>query len=202
MAVILVDGTLALASLCCVSTGSALVFCPVAFVDHTSNSFETDNTMATSGDSETSTIDATFDAPAHKPKDGSHDHSQPHVAFSPSPDPAPHNGTPVHVPQSHDPARPDLSFPFQTTDTEQAGFTDEYRVTSKTGYISADLALRPVPSHLHKLPHVLADPEKALRLKEVRLVTWMENDPEDPRNWSAAYKWCEWSSSPLNCSRS
>lgn len=95
-----------------------------------------------------------------------------------------------HIPPSHDPNRPDLSFPFETTDTQRGGFTDEYRITSKTGYITADLALRPVPSHYHTLPAVLADPEKAIRLKQVKLVTWYENDPEDPRNWSKAYKWC------------
>ncbi|TFK91081.1 MFS general substrate transporter [Polyporus arcularius HHB13444] len=108
-----------------------------------------------------------------------------HVVLSPSADARPHD----HIPASHDPDRPDLSFPFTTTDTERGGFTDEYRTTTKTGYITADLALRPVPSHLHRLPHVLADPEKALRLKQVKLVTWLENDPEDPRNWSNAYKW-------------
>ncbi|RDX39687.1 hypothetical protein OH76DRAFT_1367272, partial [Lentinus brumalis] len=107
------------------------------------------------------------------------------MAFSPSSDARPDE----HLPPSHDPDRPDISFPFTTTDTERGGFTDEYRTTTKTGYITADLALRPVPSHLHRLPHVLADPEKALRLKQVKLVTWLENDPEDPRNWSNAYKW-------------
>ena len=96
-----------------------------------------------------------------------------------------------HFPPSHDPNRPDLSFPFETTDTQRGGFTDEYRITSKTGYITADLALPPVPSHYHTLPAVLADPEKAIRLKQVKLVTWYENDPEDPRNWSKAYKWCK-----------
>ncbi|KAL7283861.1 hypothetical protein ACG7TL_003301 [Trametes sanguinea] len=134
--------------------------------------------MAATPHSETTTVEA-FDDTAtavEKPAPG-------HVRLSVGP------GEHGHNPPSHDPDRPDLSFPFQTTDIDRAGFTDEYRVTSKTGYITADLALRPVPSHYHKLPAVLADPEKALRLKQVKLVTWYENDPEDPRTWKNAYKW-------------
>jgi hypothetical protein len=38
---------------------------------------------------------------------------------------------------------------------------------------------------------VLKDEEKAQTLKEVELVTWKENDPEDPRQWSKAYRWCK-----------
>ena len=151
--------------------------------------------MASHLDSETSTIEAREDGTAAASVSEKHDHANHkderghgpgHVGFSPNPDSRTHD----HIPAAHDPARPDLSFPFATTDTELGGFTDEYRTTSKTGYITADLALRPVPSHIHRLPAVLADPEKALRLKQVKLVTWLENDPEDPRNWSNAYKWC------------
>ncbi|GBE85598.1 Uncharacterized MFS-type transporter [Sparassis crispa] len=90
---------------------------------------------------------------------------------------------------THDPNRADLSFPFGTTDVGRAGFTDEYRTTSRTGYIPADLALRPIPTHLSVIPDELQDPEKVRRLQSVKLVTWLKNDPEDPRNWSNAYRW-------------
>ncbi|OSD04427.1 MFS general substrate transporter [Trametes coccinea BRFM310] len=91
--------------------------------------------------------------------------------------------------ESHDDTRPDLSFPFGTTDLNRGGFTNEYRAVSETGYLPADLALRPVPSHVYRLPQALADPEKARELKQMKLVTWKEGDPEDPRNWSSLYRW-------------
>ncbi|KAI0075274.1 MFS general substrate transporter [Panus rudis PR-1116 ss-1] len=89
----------------------------------------------------------------------------------------------------HDPNLPDLSFPFETTNLDEGGYTDEYRVVSATGLIPADKALRPIPSHVSQPPTALRDPEKAQRLKEVKLVTFLENDPEDPRNYSNLYKW-------------
>ncbi|EIW51893.1 MFS general substrate transporter [Trametes versicolor FP-101664 SS1] len=135
--------------------------------------------MASIGHNETAAVEA-FDDDAATAVEK---HAPGHVQLPLAPGSHPHN------PASHDPDRPDISFPFQTTNTVEGGFTDEYRVTSKTGYITADLALRPVPSRYHKLPAVLADPEKAFRLKQVKLVTWYENDPEDPRNWKNAYKW-------------
>lgn len=92
-------------------------------------------------------------------------------------------------PPTHDPAQPDLSFPFATTNTQQGGFTDEYRTTTKTGFVPADLALRPIPTHVSQVPGALKDPEKAAALKDMKLVTWLPNDPEDPRNWSKAYRW-------------
>lgn len=96
-----------------------------------------------------------------------------------------------HPGAHHDPNSPDLSFPFATTNLEEGGMTDEYRLISSTGLISADTALRPIPSHLSQPPGALRDPEKAKHLKDVKLVTWLENDPEDPRNYSNAYKWCK-----------
>lgn len=92
--------------------------------------------------------------------------------------------------ESHNEARPDISFPFGTTDLNRGGFTDEYRAVSDTGFLPADLALRPVPSHVYRLPQALADPEKARELRQMKLVTWKEGDPEDPRNWSNLYRWC------------
>ncbi|KZT09290.1 MFS general substrate transporter [Laetiporus sulphureus 93-53] len=95
----------------------------------------------------------------------------------------------LRSPPSHDRNRADLSFPFTTTDVERGGFTDEYRTVSKTGYMQADLALRPIPTHVSMIPGALRDPEKAAQLKDVKLVTWLPNDPEDPRNWSYLYRW-------------
>ena len=92
----------------------------------------------------------------------------------------------------HDPNRPDLSFPFQTTNIEQGGFTDEYRAVTKSGYIPADTALRPIPSHHSEKPAALRDPEKARELSDKKLVTFVPDDPEDPRNKSYWYKWCKY----------
>ncbi|CCM05122.1 uncharacterized protein FIBRA_07330 [Fibroporia radiculosa] len=98
-------------------------------------------------------------------------------------------GGPLDHPLSHDPHNPDLSFPFTTTNVSQGGFTNEYRTVSKTGVVPADLALQPIPTRLPETPAALRDPEKAATLKDVQLVTWLPNDPEDPRNWSNMYRW-------------
>lgn len=99
--------------------------------------------------------------------------------------------TECRTPPSHDPERPDLSFPFETTDIERGGYTDEYRTATRSGFLAADTALRPIPSHVSTLPGALRDAEKIGALKGTQLVTWRENDPEDPRNWSDFYRWCE-----------
>ena len=101
-------------------------------------------------------------------------------------------------PPSHDPNAPDPSFPFASTNIAQGGMTDEYRVVSPTGMISGDKALRPIPSNHSVTPPVLRDPEMARELKNVKLVTFVPNDPEDPRTWSKLYKWCT-SSSRRKC---
>ncbi|THH29580.1 hypothetical protein EUX98_g4603 [Antrodiella citrinella] len=97
--------------------------------------------------------------------------------------------SPPHEPKSHDRDEVDLSFPYGTTNVAEGGLTDEYRVTSETGLVSADLVLRPIPSHFSAIPTVLQDPEKAKHLRDVKLVTFLDSDPEDPRNFSNAYKW-------------
>lgn len=89
----------------------------------------------------------------------------------------------------HDPNAPDLSFPFQTTNIEQGGFTEEYRTVTRTGFMNADTALRPIPTHVSVTPLALQDPEKARNLKHTKLVTFVPNDPEDPRNHSNLWKW-------------
>ncbi len=93
----------------------------------------------------------------------------------------------------HDPNRPDLSFPFQSTNIEQGGFTDEYRTVTKTGFMNANNALRPIPTHMSSPPLALLDPEKARNLKRTKLVTFVPEDPEDPRNHSNLWKWCKYS---------
>ena len=99
--------------------------------------------------------------------------------------------SPPHEPRSHNPNEVDLSFPYRTTNIAEGGLTDEYRFTTVTGLVSAGDVLRPVPSHISQPPKVLQDPEKAKRLRDVKLVTFLENDPEDPRNFSNTYKWCK-----------
>ncbi|KAF7790036.1 hypothetical protein EIP86_000985 [Pleurotus ostreatoroseus] len=89
----------------------------------------------------------------------------------------------------HDPTRPDLSFPFATTNTSQGGFTDEYRTVTRTGYMPAHTALRPIPSHTSVTPPALRDPEKLKELNRTKLVTFVPDDPEDPRNKSYWFKW-------------
>ncbi|KZV96667.1 MFS general substrate transporter [Exidia glandulosa HHB12029] len=89
----------------------------------------------------------------------------------------------------HDARRADLSFPQTTTNTDYAGFSDEYRNVTHDGLIPADLALKPRPTHASIRPLALKDSEKGFKLHDVQLVTWKENDPEDPRQWSDAYRW-------------
>jgi hypothetical protein len=88
-------------------------------------------------------------------------------------------------PPTHNSERADLSFREQTTNVQYAGFTDEYRDNTRVGVIPADQALKAV------LSPVLKDAKKAMTLKNVELVTWKEQDPEDPRQWSNSYRWCE-----------
>ncbi|KAH9939282.1 MFS general substrate transporter [Epithele typhae] len=145
--------------------------------------------------SETSTIRVPEDTPVPADKEDeapSRPATAPHITL-PTDAAAAHESrhplTRIRSHESHHDERPDLSFPFSTTDTGRAGYTNEYRAVSAEGYIPADLALRPVPSRVYRTPQVLADPEKARSLKHMKLVTWKEDDPEDPRNWSSTYRW-------------
>lgn len=113
------------------------------------------------------------------------------VAGTEEPKPQP-SGT--HTPEEgqppYDPNFPDPSFPFQSTNIEEGGFTNEYRTVSRTGFIPASTALRPIPSNKSVRPTALQDPEKAQRLKDIKLVTFVPDDPENPLNYSKWYKWC------------
>jgi hypothetical protein len=95
-------------------------------------------------------------------------------------------------------SRPDLSFPGITTDTARGGFSEEYRLKTGEGYIRGDApaelgglrrSISRVPTERAKF--VGDDPEKARRLKEVKLVTWKADDKEDPRSWSSLWRWGE-----------
>ncbi|PBK95806.1 MFS general substrate transporter [Armillaria gallica] len=81
--------------------------------------------------------------------------------------------------RSHDSTRADLSRPSRSV-------TQEGRDISHKGYVKFESALQPVHEGL---PDLLKDPEKARTIKDLYLVTWLENDPEDPRNWSPAWRW-------------
>lgn len=83
--------------------------------------------------------------------------------------------------RSHDSTRADLSRPSRSV-------TQEGRDISHKGYVKFESALQPVHEGL---PDLLKDPEKARTIKDLYLVTWLENDPEDPRNWSPVWRWCE-----------
>lgn len=127
--------------------------------------------------SETSTLAAREEKKQHAPSTHSSQNGE-------APDPS------TLLPPTHDSNFGDPSFPFQSTNIEEGGFTDEYRIVSKTGLIPANTALRPIPSHQSVTPPALRDPEKARELKDVKLVTFVDNDPQDPRNWSRLFRWC------------
>ncbi|EMD38027.1 hypothetical protein CERSUDRAFT_113138 [Gelatoporia subvermispora B] len=125
----------------------------------------------TSAHSETATVVSPDDYP-HR-----HDSNQPT------------NSLEKTLSKTHDANRPDISFPFETTNIAEGGLTNEYRAVTDAGYVSADTALRPVPSRLPQTPQAFRDPEKAQTIKDVKFVTWLKDDPEDPRNWSNLYRW-------------
>ena len=92
------------------------------------------------------------------------------------------------IPLSHATTHPDLSYPYQTTDVLRFGLTNEYREVSKTGVVPAVGALYRAPSRSAREPP--ADLEKARHLKDMNLVVFKVNDPEDPRTWKNWYRWC------------
>ncbi|KAI0066245.1 MFS general substrate transporter [Artomyces pyxidatus] len=97
---------------------------------------------------------------------------------------------PHHPQRFHISSHPDLSYPYQTTNVLLSGFTDEYREVSETGTVPLAGALYRAQSRLaHEPDYASSDPEKSYKLKDVQLVVWKPDDPEDPRNWSKLYKW-------------
>ncbi|KDQ08549.1 hypothetical protein BOTBODRAFT_48147 [Botryobasidium botryosum FD-172 SS1] len=95
---------------------------------------------------------------------------------------SPHSPAPT---LKHEPDA-DPSFPFDTTDIITAGITEEYHLATRAGLAPFD----EVPAHpVDKQPPKPVDVEKAQTLKDIELVTWLENDPENPRTWSRPYRW-------------
>ncbi|KIY43541.1 MFS general substrate transporter [Fistulina hepatica ATCC 64428] len=84
--------------------------------------------------------------------------------------------------RSHDSTRADLSRPSRAR-------TDEFRGFSKAGYVKFETALTPVLEGLPADHAILDDPEKAKKVKNLFLVTWLPDDSEDPRNWSPIWRW-------------
>ncbi|EIN10762.1 hypothetical protein PUNSTDRAFT_132837 [Punctularia strigosozonata HHB-11173 SS5] len=82
-----------------------------------------------------------------------------------------------------------MSFPAAVTNIKVGIMTDEYRLFTAEGYIRGKEALHPVPSCLLRTPTVLAHTEKVMKLKDMMIVTWKEDDPKDPRNLINAYRW-------------
>ena len=70
-------------------------------------------------------------------------------------------------------------------DEESIG-DDEYREVARTGVVAPGNDILDAAA---RMPSI--DPEKARRLKDVKLVVFKPNDPEDPRTWSRGYRWCK-----------
>ncbi|KZV75241.1 MFS general substrate transporter [Peniophora sp. CONT] len=87
-------------------------------------------------------------------------------------------------PSTHRPGSPDISYPYQTTDLPGDVGDDEYRETARSGVVAPSDAILNAAA---RLPSI--DPEKARRMKDVKLVVFKPNDPEDPRTWSRLYRW-------------
>jgi len=90
-----------------------------------------------------------------------------------------------------------LNFPATTASGPQR--TDEYVTETQEGYLSAEE--EEPEENASPSPTVVGEKQKpsptGLTLSqsrrekalEVKIVTWMENDLEDPRNWSFTIKW-------------
>ncbi|BGP34230.1 hypothetical protein JCM10296v2_006045 [Rhodotorula toruloides] len=94
----------------------------------------------------------------------------------------------------------EMTFPQLT----QAGpHTDAYQESSPTGLVlareaEADVAAavrtRSQSTLVSRSPtggKGIVDAEKGARLDDAKLVTWLPNDPENPRNWSTKKKWLQ-----------
>ncbi|GAA5918219.1 hypothetical protein JCM6882_003014 [Rhodosporidiobolus microsporus] len=123
---------------------------------------------------------------------------------APSPPPlADLERTVSHGVVQHDlPVEDEVTFPQLT---QRGPHTDAYLEESATGLVLATEAeSRAAPSSAGSKPHhgsqstlvspttkAVADPEKGVKAEDAKLVTWKENDPENPRNWSARAKWLQ-----------
>jgi len=94
-----------------------------------------------------------------------------------------------------------LNFPATTTSGPQR--TDEYVTETQEGYLSAEEEEPEEGTNASPSPTVVGGGEKqkpspeGLTLSQsrrekalqVKIVTWKENDPDDPRNWGFKIKW-------------
>lgn len=92
---------------------------------------------------------------------------------------------PTHAfPPSHAPGSPDLSYPFATTNLPP-GISDEYREVAESGFVHAGAELMRAATRVPT-----RDPEMAKHMKDMNIVVFKPNDPEDPRTWNTTYRWC------------
>lgn len=85
--------------------------------------------------------------------------------------------------------------------TQAGSHTDAYLEETRTGLVLAQEAEATPPAHIRSPSqstlvsasfshHGPSDPEKRVKESDVKLVTWLEGDPENPRNWGTGKKWC------------
>lgn len=80
-----------------------------------------------------------------------------------------------------------VNYPLRT---ESGPRTDEYVVETAEGYIRPEEeAEQPSPTPTVHAAHDLTPAEREKGL-DIKLVTWKEDDPEDPKNLSRGRKWC------------
>lgn len=87
---------------------------------------------------------------------------------------------------------PDLSFPYLTQETT-SGATNEYRVETAEGYITADdpdHGLHPILSCSTRIS-VASTFGRQKTLENKKLVTFVDKDRENPHNWGVARRWCK-----------
>lgn len=89
----------------------------------------------------------------------------------------------------------DLAFP-SLTQAVTFGSTNEYRAETEAGYIRAnelENGLVPIASVGEHGVHAHVDPELARQItkavEDKKIVTWYDDDPENPWNWSVARRW-------------
>jgi multidrug resistance protein len=89
----------------------------------------------------------------------------------------------------------DLAFP-SLTQAVTFGSTNEYRAETEAGYIRAnelENGLAPIASVGEHGVHEPVDPVLARQItkavEDKKIVTWRENDPENPWNWGVARRW-------------
>lgn len=75
--------------------------------------------------------------------------------------------------------------------TESGPPTDAYQEATRTGLVDAEEAERAMSRTTSRTAYAETQAEKGYLPKEndAKLVTWLENDPENPRNFHKLRKW-------------